>query len=554
MDHVTIPIGKTSKNAAYYANDEKNLTKHFQLNGLTLPSFKKAILKNQAHFSDTSSRKDDMMNLQRVYALIKIKPSDQRVMDREEQRNKMEDLESLIKQTVHDLPVKQKELMYADLKNDFMETLLLPFSGFCSSTLEGSWGGIVLFLGCIVICILFYILCLVWLFYAYVAVTNCGGPTLAASNSELCSALAECNIAAMGAMGNLKSYFTFRLVMYCLSPLSLVSVAISSHFHQRNTLHRLTGLPHGAADTADDEEPKCGKNAWLNFTTIVIAIMNGAMGIVTVTFDVLFLDHMAKSGSTNCTMIVSNKQVGDSSFHLSPSIKDTPIAVLVFNIIYTLWGFFYVGTMLFHFNTRINNGSADLRKLMRDDAKRYRPNYVKEETWNAANAKQMASMMLDPPTSSSMPAASPSKKNSRRGASPSQKGDRRAASPSTRGPPASPPAPPSQKGGRRAASPSKKAGRRPGSEQPPRRAPGSPRTSDWPKVDATLGTAGPFVFSAPAALHGSSSGSSSGSSGGSSTTAAAWPAASAKRLKPTPGVRYSGPREGAAPPPNDGRA
>ena len=194
MDNVIIPIGKTSKNAESYARDDSFLTQTFKVNRLMLPDFKEAIRHNHALFTKKTTKEADLTNLQNVLSLLKINERDQGVMDREEQRNNMQDLESLIKQTVHSLPVRQKELMYADLKNDFMETLLLPCTGFCSDSWEGSWTGTITFLGSILICIVFYILCLVWLFYAYVAVTNCGGPTLTASDSELCRALAECNI------------------------------------------------------------------------------------------------------------------------------------------------------------------------------------------------------------------------------------------------------------------------------------------------------------------------------------------------------------------------
>ena len=387
----------------------------------------------------------------------------------------MQDLESLIKQTVHGLPDGQKELMYADLKNDFMETLLLPCTGCCIDTWEGSWTGTITFLGSILICIVFYILCLIWLFYAYVAVTNCGGPTLTASDSELCRALAECSIASMGAMGTLKSYFTFRLVMYCLSPLTLVSVAISSHFHQRNMLHKLTGLPHGPTETADmdDEETKCGKNAWLNFTTAVIFVMNVAMGIVTVTFDVLFLEHMSKSGSSDCTMILGNKQVGDSRFHLTPSIKETPIAVLVFNIIYTLWGFFYCGTMLFHFKTQNDNGSADLRMRLRDHSKQ-RPNYVSEEKWNSAQQQHMDAITLK--EAKTLNAASAGSKQERRANSP--RADRsdtnaRGGRSATRG------GRTDVRGGRSGSKRSRN-DRSPGTEQPPRSVSLAPPARTWP--------------------------------------------------------------------------
>ena len=268
---------------------------------------------------------------------------------------------------------------------------------------------------------------------------------------------------------------------------------------------------------------------------------------------------MAKSGGTDCTMILGNKQVGDSSFHLTPSIKETPIAVLVFNIIYTLWGTFYCGTIFYNWLKSKDNGSAEMRKRLRGPSTKERPNYVSQETWDNAHQKRLDAMTLPAErAAASLNAAVVGSKQANRQAKRANSPRR----PRSGGRPAN-----DTRGGRPANDtrddrPGSKRSRSRGSEQPPRSVSQTPPSTIWPPASATatLGTPAPFTFGQTPIAPPTGPRRDTGALMRSivpvitarHTKAAGAPSARAsspsRRLAPPPTDRYGGRREGAAPP------
>ena len=361
---------------------------------------KKAIGVHAHEFTKNSVAANDLDKLKTIWdkANSTIKDRDRKVVNRAEMRNTMIDMESVFRDTVDTLEEDQQDMLYSEMKNDFIEYLFLPFyclGGKKYNAWEVSNQGCftLLLLGSITISVVFYLLCLIWLFGAYTTVTGCGGPTEMASNSELCVALRDCRIPSMGPLADMRSYFTFRLVLYFLSPLTIISVAISSHYHQKHMQHRLTGLPHTEADKTNTG---CSKDTGLFFTTAMVFIINVVLGLVTIVYDCLFLDHMTKNSGSSCSHIASGGDVGDQSFHLKPKLKEIPIPVLVFNFIYTIWGIFYCLGIVWHFKEVTDSGTEEHRMLMRGDSN-YEKRHMSAKTWNARKQQARDELLVDLP-------------------------------------------------------------------------------------------------------------------------------------------------------------
>jgi hypothetical protein len=192
----------------------------------------------------------------------------------------------------------------------------------------------------------------------------------------------KCTVQLVGSNGGMESYFLFRLVLYGISPLSLICVAFASHFHQKKLLQRLTGLPHAIPVSEGFHAPPrssgfcsaLGKDEWLSATATIVFSTNVVMGAISIANDIMFLMRMAEfagAGMDNptfqdCSHIVRNEAVGGMSLHVKPSIADVPIPVVLFNFIYTLWGVFYCIAINVNSALMSDSGSTELKTLLRE--------------------------------------------------------------------------------------------------------------------------------------------------------------------------------------------
>ena len=284
---------------------------------------------------------------------------------------------------------KQQEYIYLEMKNDFLDYLFIP----CFCCFRKRWmrwelkypGPMNFFtVTIIVLCLAFYLLCFLWLFYPYQALKSCASETYVAYDSPVCAAVRLCDIPAMAPVDTFEKYFLFRLVIYGLSPISLISLSFFSHVRHQHMLHNLTGFPHSldVYATTNTEQMdhrnrrgivgvchSCGnmsRKMCLMLTTIVIFAINLAIGVTTLAYDILFLVHASKLHSSDkpadivCKNILedtssvftpaSNTTLGMAAYNnnglqldkFQLKLSETAYPIIVFNFVYTIWGFFFV--------------------------------------------------------------------------------------------------------------------------------------------------------------------------------------------------------------------
>ena len=219
----------------------------------------------------------------------------------------------------------------------------------------------------LVVCPLFYILCFVWLFYAHINVGLCYDQSTILYVTEMCKALRGCTVPAVGTV---KDYFLFRLIVYGISPITVIFTSFTSHHHQIHLLQRLTGLPAEIKDEPLPGMPRklrgpcpacasISKNRWIDFTAIIVLIVNVGLGATTIVFDIFFLDHLRiikaspDLADQACSRALQNDDIDGSklspdSQNLRPTVADTPIPIVVFNFFYFLWGCFYCLAVCLH--------------------------------------------------------------------------------------------------------------------------------------------------------------------------------------------------------------
>ena len=274
-------------------------------------------------------------------------------------------------------------------------------------------------IGTMVICTVFYLLCFFWLFYAYLAINMCYDTSNAIHSTDICKVLQHCTINSMPGMENMRQYFLFRMIIYGISPITVLATVFMSHIHQNHILSEMTGLPGDIYPDETKQSSWCSHCAtmrtsfWLWVTGGLVLVVNVVLGIVTLIYDGAFLSHMttlANSGDSMdklCLDIVENNYINGTNLNpdpdnARPNIRNTPIPVIMFNLIYTIWGLLYMGRIVSrrkqHHKSKSHQSDDDFQISTQMN---YLVNEMNERDFhrqNTANAPFIATDTIQPQT------------------------------------------------------------------------------------------------------------------------------------------------------------
>ena len=303
--------------------------------------------------------------------------------------------------------------MYLEMKEEFLDMLFVPCMC-CSRSKWLKWQlecpaiMDVCTISIMIVCLLFYLLCFLWLFYPYQAISSCYSEDYVAYSSAVCVAIKECYIPNMPPIDNFQKYFLFRLVMYGLSPLTLISLSFFSHLRHQNMLHTLTGFPHSmddykgldrqrytnkGDDAADDDNTTCATcHSWSAIenseceiiTSVIVFVINCVLGVVTLAYDIIFLMYAERVKShpdtrteidQTCSAILhdtsssfrNGTQNGLQLDKFQLKLAETSYPIIIFNFFYTIWGFFFILYICKHSREQGNNpttGDLDIEAMM----------------------------------------------------------------------------------------------------------------------------------------------------------------------------------------------
>ena len=235
----------------------------------------------------------------------------------------------------------QRKFMYLELKNDFMEYVFSPClcctdADETEETYPGPMNAT--FLCILLFTSLFYLLCLIWLFQARIALQN--APSILKQHINY-----YCDFPTIGSLNKIENYYIFRLTIYLVSPLVLIVIAYASHRHHQVMVRRLTGLPR-----EDDVEHSCWIKWWPRIAIIAVFVINILFGMLTIVFDCLFLTQMDtfsasdKPNIRDCTKIFKGELFQNTTAkfdNLLVPIASVPIPLVLFNFFYTTWGILF---------------------------------------------------------------------------------------------------------------------------------------------------------------------------------------------------------------------
>ena len=356
----------------------------------------------------TSSEQDDEAAIHRMMTASSTKFNSKkknRAVSKQKVMNKIETVAVYFKAMISNLTEKQKRYMYLEMKEEFLDMLFVPCMC-CSRSKWLKWQ-----LECpaiMIVCLLFYLLCFLWLFYPYQAISSCYSEDYVAYSSAVCVAIKECYIPNMPPIDNFQKYFLFRLVMYGLSPLTLISLSFFSHLRHQNMLHTLTGFPHSmddykgldrqrytnkGDDAADDDNTTCATcHSWSAIenseceiiTSVIVFVINCVLGVVTLAYDIIFLMYAERVKShpdtrteidQTCSAILhdtsssfrNGTQNGLQLDKFQLKLAETSYPIIIFNFFYTIWGFFFILYICKHSREQGNNpttGDLDIEAMM----------------------------------------------------------------------------------------------------------------------------------------------------------------------------------------------
>jgi hypothetical protein len=357
------PVAHTSAEISTY-NHEKWINSHRpHQSALTKSIFEEQLRHNTALFTHETDHARDEQNLITIFN-TSLAASHNHEKDHSKLHGKTKvinahaDASRYFKAIVTTLDKQQQMFLFHELKADFLEYLLMPFyilacCNFTHYELKNTSTVQTFIILLLLICFLFYALCLVWIWNVDSAFSD-------KTHEDLSAYLvANCQ---MPSIGTIQTYFKFRLVVYFLSPLTLIAIAISSHMHQRVMLQRLTGIPYDPKTQEHFESTSWWHNKVPIATTATVMLVNVIFGAATIALDILFLqgikawDRQATDIDKICLMAISgtppNQALGgnltlssslpSTAIDTKPAVKDVPIPLVTFSFIYTLWGLLYV--------------------------------------------------------------------------------------------------------------------------------------------------------------------------------------------------------------------
>ena len=356
------PVAHTSAEIGAY-DHEKWINAHRpHQSALTKSIFEEQLEHNQHLFTHTSEHQPDELNLISIFEASLAESHNHEkthgtLYNKTNVINAHADASRYFKAIVTTLNEKQQMFLFHELKADFLEYLLMPFyilscCHFTQFELHNTTNVQTFIILLLLICFLFYALCLVWIWNVDSAFSD-------KTHEDLSAYLvANCQIPSLG---TIQTYFKFRLVVYFLSPLTLIAIAISSHIHQRVMLQRLTGIPYEKDSGKHFESTSWWDNKVPIATTGIVMLVNVIFGAATIALDILFLqgikawDRQVTDIDKICLMAISgtppNKALGgnltlssslpSTAIDTNPAVKDVPIPLVTFSFIYTLWGLLY---------------------------------------------------------------------------------------------------------------------------------------------------------------------------------------------------------------------
>jgi hypothetical protein len=361
-------IARTSAPITAY-NKDQWINKYYPIETrATKLLFEKEINHHKDQFTDESHNDVDHHNLYKIYLNVRNKVGEveakhKHSINKSTARSAREDASHYFHAIVEDLTEKQQYFLFSELKTDFLEYLLMPFYSFtcCKFTkyeLDNSGKVEAFIIGMLLLCFLFYALCFWWLWLGAGVLQNADA-TLKEYLTNHCQVIP---------IGKLETYFTFRLAVYFIAPLSLIAIAVASHVHQRVLLQRLTGIPTKPHADQEFNTPSYWNNRVPIGTTIIVMVINVLFGAATMALDILLLQGFQRwavsdvdkgchalvhgmmvdqppaytaQGNTTTTP-APTERIPTSTLNIKPTLADLPIPLLTFNILYTLWGVLYV--------------------------------------------------------------------------------------------------------------------------------------------------------------------------------------------------------------------